>query len=268
MDATREQVPLHKMPTGTKEWADSNVNFLFGCRNNCRYCYARMMAVRFHRRARDEWQEMEVNVRIVSKRFARRQGRVMFPSSHDLFPEHLDIIEKVLGRLLDAGNQVLLTTKPRVEVIEAICDHFADAKDSIQFRFTIGSVDDELLSFWEPGAPTFEERLAALELAFTRGFKTSVSIEPFLDYDPIPLIDAVDPFVTESIWLGLMNYIPREHILETDEKWYAAIRQNYQFDHVVALYAELGTRDKIQFKDSIKKMLGLMPVQKISCSIH
>ena len=32
---------------GTKEWAPYNFNFMNGCSNDCSYCYAKEMAVRF-----------------------------------------------------------------------------------------------------------------------------------------------------------------------------------------------------------------------------
>lgn len=258
MTVTQQQACALKMPTGTKEWADSNVNFAFGCRNDCRYCYARLMAARFHRRAWGEWATMVVNPVAASKGFTRRRGRVMFPSSHDLFPEHLDIITAILTRLLTAGNQVLITTKPRLEVVKALCKQFEDLAEGIQFRFTIGAMDDALLTFWEPGAPPFAERLEALKFAFDAKFRTSVSIEPFLEFDPIPLIDTVDPFVTESIWLGIMNYIPRNGLVEVELPWYESIRQNYEYDHILALYSVLQNRNKMKFKDSIKKLLGLV----------
>lgn len=34
---------------GTKEWASSNINLFYGCANNCMYCYAKKMALRFGR---------------------------------------------------------------------------------------------------------------------------------------------------------------------------------------------------------------------------
>lgn len=40
---------IQKITLGTKEWADSNVNCYLGCSNNCRYCYAKKMAIRFNR---------------------------------------------------------------------------------------------------------------------------------------------------------------------------------------------------------------------------
>lgn len=38
-----------KSKTGTREWAVATVNILDGCPHGCRYCYARAMAMRFHR---------------------------------------------------------------------------------------------------------------------------------------------------------------------------------------------------------------------------
>jgi DNA repair photolyase len=32
-----------KITSGTREWADYNVNCVAGCYNNCRYCYAKVM---------------------------------------------------------------------------------------------------------------------------------------------------------------------------------------------------------------------------------
>jgi DNA repair photolyase len=38
-----------EITSGTKEWADHNVNCIRGCSNDCRYCYAKIMAKRFGR---------------------------------------------------------------------------------------------------------------------------------------------------------------------------------------------------------------------------
>ena len=42
-----------KIVFGTKEWADENVNIQNGCPNDCRYCYAKAMAVQYKRETRD-----------------------------------------------------------------------------------------------------------------------------------------------------------------------------------------------------------------------
>jgi len=122
----------------------------------------------------------------------------------------------------------------------------------MQFRFTITSDDDTVLEFWEPNAPRFKERLASLVYSYNRGFKTSVSIEPFLDYDPTELTETVVPFVTESIWIGKMNYIPRKNLSNEEMIQYQKIRKNYRVDHLWEIYNSLAGYPKVRFKDSVR----------------
>lgn len=227
------------MTTGTREWADSNVNVLQGCSNNCRYCYAAGMAVRFKRATRETWPNMSVNTAMLDKGFKKRGGRVMFPTSHDIprpseFPAEYAACKLVLTRLLAAGNEVLVTSKPNVEAIDDITDSLDMYRPQIQFRFTITSIHGELIYRWEPGAPTLDERIAALKLATQRGFATSVSIEPCLDSDPRPLVALLAPHVSGTIWLGPMNHV-REAPTTPDDvanwhKWFQGESQ-VKFKH-------------------------------------
>jgi DNA repair photolyase len=248
-----------KIPSGTKEWADYNVNCIKGCYNNCRYCYAMCMAKRFGRATLKTWQNMVIRDDVVTQNFRKFSGRVMFPSSHDLFdlPEYEDACFIVLNKLLESGNDVLITTKPRLAIIKKIEKKFSRYQDQIQFRFTITSINDDLLKFWEPNAPRFEERLKSLQYAYQKGYKTSVSIEPFLDYNPGPLISVISPYVTESIWVGIMNYIPRENIRKGEIPYYNSIRENYLIEHLKEIHEFLNVSPKIRWKDSIKRKLQL-----------
>jgi len=139
--------------------------------------------------------------------------------------------------------------------LKKIDREFSDYKEQIQFRFTITSSDDHLLKFWEPNAPLFQERLKSLQYAFKREYKTSVSIEPFLDYNPKPLVDIIYPFVTESIWLGVMNYIPRNNVRKDNVSYYDSIRKNYSKEHLKKIYKIFNEYPKIRWKDSIKTIL-------------
>ena len=163
----------------------------------------------------------------------------------------------VLENLLKSGNEVLVTTKPRLAIIKKIDKDFSDYKGQIQFRFTITSSDDRLLKFWEPNAPLFQERIKSLQFAFKKRYKTSVSIEPFLDYDPELLVNSISPFVTESIWLGLMNYIPRNNVRKAEVSHYDSIRNNYTDEHLREIYSTFNDSPKIRWKDSIKTRLQL-----------
>jgi DNA repair photolyase len=242
-----------KITLGTKEWADSNVNVYNGCSNNCRYCYARKMAIRFGRKTEETWKIMEPNRPQIDKGYRKRNGRIMFPTSHDITVESLQSCLIVLEKLLQAENEVLITTKPRYECIKKICDNFKDYEPQIQFRFTITSLDSKLLSFWEPGAPSFKERLKSLKFAHSKGYKTSISIEPFLDENPYELLDVLLPHVTESIWIGKMNYIKASNILPCEQPYYDRIRE---INHTTNLSRIIANAEKyqdniIKIKDSI-----------------
>jgi len=248
-----------KITSGTREWAEFNVNCIKGCSNNCRYCYAKMMANRFGRCTEESWKKMKVNEKAVKRNYRKYNGRVMFPSTHDIVdePELQKACFIVIGKLLEVGNEVLITTKPRFEVTEKIIERFSTFKEQIQFRFTITSINNLLLSFWEPNAPNYEERFESLKYAYDMHFKTSVSIEPFLDYTPQTLISMLSPYVTESIWLGPMNYIPSNNVPEIDKHYYQGIRDNYLVEHLREIYEVLKSNPIIRFKDSMNNRLGI-----------
>ena len=247
-----------KITFGTKEWADYNVNCIKGCYNNCRYCYARIMSNRFRRSTSLTWKNMKIRNNILKKRFNKRPGRVMFPSTHDIFDfaPFKEACFAVLGNLLVSNNDVLVTTKPRFTVVKEIVETFGCYKDHIQFRFTITSNSDALLKFWEPNAPTYYERFKSLKYAHQEGFKTSVSVEPFLDYDPTELVRTITPFASESIWVGRMNYIPKHSLSEVELRYYNEIRRNYGTHHLQEICSKLARNPKIRIKDSIRLQLS------------
>jgi len=217
------------------------------------------MAKRFGRRTERTWKNMKVNSRAIEKARKKLKGRVMFPSSHDIpdMPQIKEACFRVLMGLLESGNEVLVTTKPRFSVIEDMDHLFSGHKRLLQFRFTITSMEDRLLSFWEPNAPLFEERMGSLRFAFAKGYRTSVSIEPFLDYDPSLLVKTVEPYSTESIWVGKMNYIQRRKVTKEESPFYEEIRRNYELDHLREISEKLRYFPKVRFKDSIRIKLGL-----------
>ena len=182
----------------------------------------------------------------------------MFPSSHDITPGNVDACLTVLGRLLEAGNDVLVVSKPRADIIKRICETFAPYREKILFRFTIGAMNNEILSFWEPNAPSYEERKMALVHALEAGYATSVSIEPMLDASHIiELIRDLEPFVTESIWIGTMNHI-RKNIKADDERIAEAVRsieQGQSDEMLLAIHHQLKGHPLIRFKKEIRRVI-------------
>lgn len=248
--------------SGTKEWADSNINIYSGCSHDCKYCYAKKMAYRYHRIAdMSEWKTMVLNLTALSKNVPNKEGRIMFPSTHDITPETLDPCMQKIDQILAAGNSVLITTKPHLDCIKAICDRFTERREQIQFRITMGHYDPEALKFWEPGAPSPKERNAALRYAFDAGYKTSISMEPLLTTAPLKLIIPINEYVTESIWIGVMNHVSKHDFADSEEKYYLKIQQTRSPKFLTDLkkelldYEKLHRQNKIRYKDSIRNIL-------------
>lgn len=257
--------------TGTREWADETRNLYAGCRNNCRYCYARANALQFGRiKSAAQWIEMREN-KSAQNNGNRKRGnnqdpfyeprRIMFPSTHDLFPEHLDVIIAALKSWLTPMNQVLLVTKPRYDVVKHLCAELQRYRKQIVFRFTIGSMNNDILSFWEPGAPTYDERYECLWMAYANGYETSVSCEPYLDNRIFDLVEAVSPLVTDTIWIGKMNRISRR--VNTDgwsskeRSFLHRVFDAQTNDFIKNLYRRLKDWPQVHWKDSIESVLGL-----------
>ncbi|MCX5839413.1 MAG: hypothetical protein NTW71_13005 [Deltaproteobacteria bacterium] len=247
---------------GTKEWAQYNENIISGCAHDCRYCYAKTMAVRFHRKSADTWKQETVDHGKVLKHFTKKKGRIMFPTTHDITPEHLDCNMKFLSNMLSPGNEVLIVSKPHYECIKAICNSFRHYQKNIMFRFTIGSAFDETLKFWEPNAPGFDERLASLIYAHKAGYQTSISCEPMLDDKVDVLIPKLLPFVTDAVWLGIGNQMTGRLRMNghgdaaTMQRWHE-LEGSQSNGYIRGLYDQLKDDPKIKWKESVKKIVGI-----------
>lgn len=204
---------------------------------------------------------MDLNTHTLNKKPRKLEGRIMFPTTHDIPPETLPLVVPYLKGWLEAGNEMLIVTKPHFEVIDELCGAFTDYRDSIIFRFTIGSTENQCLTFWEPGAPYFQERMAALKLAHLRGYTTSISIEPYLDGTVPEIVRLTDPYVTDTIWIGMMNQITRR--VDTtgwsteDREYLSQVITLTRSKWVRYFYNTLKDNPKIRWKDSISRLLKL-----------
>ena len=252
---------MTKPITGTKEWSTTSVNCVLGCTHRCRYCYARADALR-RKQITDpeEWGTTYNRVREkeVRKRRKLHDGTVMFPTTHDITPEFLDPCMDVIGKLLAAGNRLLIVSKPHLECIGAICERFGQYREQILFRFSIGAVTDSILRYWEPGATLYRERWACLLSACRCGFGTSVSCEPLLDATrAVELFRELKPYVTDTVWLGKLNHIDTRVIPGTDPGEIARIKAGQTDASIRRIYGQLKDEPKVRWKESFKKVLGL-----------
>ncbi len=247
--------------SGTKEWAAHSCNIVLGCSHRCRYCYARGNAIRRGQcQSQQSWGTTYNRLRPNEVKRGRKKldGRVMFPTTHDITPEFLEPCRIVLRKLLEAGNDVLIVSKPHLQCIQKLCEDFIEFRDAIMFRFSIGSCDDSILSYWEPGAPDYSERLASLSYAFDMGFATSVSAEPLLDAaGATSLVDSVSQFVSDSIWIGMLNGLSHRVVSGTSQKEINRIQEGQSIKSVRKVYESLSSNPKVKWKESYKSVLGL-----------
>ncbi len=251
---------------GTREWAVAEIDCCSGCSHGCRYCYARYReVVATGRVGPEEWLQPRIRSRDLEREFCRYDGQVMFPANHDIQPEIVDECIAVLHKLLAAGNRVLVVSKPHLQCIEKICSTLRSSRKQILFRFSITAGDDEILGFWEPGAPCYEERLASLRHAYSMGFATSVSVEPMLDSENIvSLVEALAPWVSHSIWIGRMNKT-EERVCCRDEETAMRLQRLLQGQsdaRIGEIYRRLRDNPLIRWKESIKEVVGLQGVKK------
>ncbi|MCP6718898.1 MAG: hypothetical protein KJI71_01520 [Patescibacteria group bacterium] len=227
--------------SGTQEWCDKELNIYKGCPNNCEYCYAKRIGNHFGWKKKDDWINMEFNERAFNQRLYN-WGVVMFPTSHDITTENVDTCIKFLLRLLkETNNKLLIVSKPNIECIKKLCKALENYQERILFRFTITSKWDSTAVKWEKEAPFISERIICLEYAYRKGWNTSVSVEPFLDKTPIWVIELIEKFCTETIWIGIM----------TGRKYkYHSIKNIASILSDLKLLPE-DIRKKIRLKDSI-----------------
>lgn len=246
--------------SGTKEWAETNLNIYRGCEHDCIYCYAKRMALRFGRiQDGSEWKNMVLNeaamTRLIPRKYMNKKHKqwhlvrwYMFPSTHDITPSNVGVCLTYLLRIIsETSGKVLIVSKPHFSVIQRLCDTLVEYRERIKFRFTITSLNSELMKRYEPNAPSFEERFKALRYATFLGYMTSISIEPYLDHNPIPLIRILAPYVNDTIWVGIMS--GNKYIYHTKDLLTKIVKK-------IKLLPD-DIFEKIRLKDSIKNKFGL-----------
>jgi len=208
----------------------------------------------------EDWPNEVVREHDVRKKCPRFDGQVMVPSTHDITPGNIDATETVLLKLLEAGNNVLVVSKPRLECIRRLCTSLRPYRDQINFRFSVGFVDEQTRCFWEPNAATYEERLDCLRMVCRLGFETSVSAEPLLEpWRAKAIVDGLRSCITHSFWVGKLNG------LRTRTKWlypngHPKIDrlERWQTDEKVReVYETLKDDPLVRWKESYKKVIGL-----------
>lgn len=225
------------------------------CRNDCKYCYMKRIKSKFFGVDIEDL-NMVIDDKKVYKNWRKVDKKhckiIMFPSSHDIFEEYLDEFIITCKNILNAGHRLLIVTKPRRKCIEEMIVEFNEFKKDILFRLTITSDDEKIVKYYEPNAPSIEERIGCLKLLFENNYRTSVSMEPFLS-DPMKLIEIIDKYISDDIWIGTMSGINSNN--EIDDKHKDELYKLYNKENLVDIINKLKDNKKIFWKTSIMKIV-------------
>lgn len=251
--------------TGTKEWADRNCNIQTGCEYDCRYCYAKEMAIRFKRATPESWRTPVLRG---DRMFPRRKvrGITMFPTAHDITMENAAVCRWQIDHIRESGDNVLLVTKGNPVAIRTALDrqhfHWPGLRNHLEIRVTLGSASDETLRMWEPGAPPMADRIETLRWAKENGFKTSLSLEPMLDPYPGAVLAAVAPHLTGDCWIGIGRDLVRRVGINCPGdtvimRRAVALQRFWNPSRLRSLYESSKDNLWIRWKDSIREAIGL-----------
>jgi len=247
---------------GWKEWADYWLGLQNFCERGCLACFATWFDIKY-KRITDPKERLTFKPRkTIENPDKKYPGRVAFPNTHDITIQNYSQCEEYLIRLLKAGNQVLIVTKPDENIIRLLISALSEFKEQLEFRLSISTYDNEVLKKFEPNASDFEERVLCLKMLFMAGFETSVSAEYYLTRDVKGLIKRIYPYVTREIWVGIMNHF--DQIVE-----YApvieSLRELYSLETVLTIHSELERyfghnyftgKITIKYKDTFEAMVN------------
>lgn len=237
-------IKKEKKISGVQEWSDCSISIQYGCSHHCTYCWGEKMAKRFGRIPEKGWEYPRLKTKDELKHLPRNK-KIMCFGTHDIDKNNLQICIQCINILLSRGNRVLIVSKPHLECIKAILENnnIFNSKNRIEFRFTIGTLDDTTREIYEPNAPTIAERFLCVKFLNEHGIEPSISCEPLLDVDINGGLSIVYSLLSncrvKEIWIGALQYVKKGEGLPN---------LNYR-----AIYDYYKTNPKIKFKDSFFK---------------
>lgn len=204
---------LYKPSGRAGEYAGLAINLYAGCTHGCLYCYVPAVMKRM---PAEFWAASAPRDNVLA-RLAIDLEQIRVEGSAADLPNVLlsfgcdpyqpaERIHKLTRRAIvmlhDAGLKVTLLTKAGALASR----DFELLLPGDEFATTLTLLDAGQSAHWEPGAGLPECRILNLELAFARGIRTWVSLEPVIDPAvSLRIIERVAPVVS-LFKLGKMNY--------------------------------------------------------------
>lgn len=199
------------------------------CPHVCSYCYMEAINHRF---------KLDTELRLDEKELAASLGKnkvVFVRSSTDMWAKEApsEWIGKVYDHLLAYPDNVYLLQSKNPQRFLEFIGHplMVEHKGNLILATTIETNRQELVS-GATSAPTIGSRVAALQTLSKAGYKTMLTLEPTMDFDPeeiIRIVEAIRPF---QVNIGCNSNRAITLTEPAQEKLLALIDELKQFAHV------------------------------------
>lgn len=211
------------------EYGDYTMNHVLGCAHGCKYpCYAFMLKRRFGQvSSYENWTKpylVSNTLEILDKEIPHLKSKiksVQLCFTTDPFMYGYDEISEMslaaLKKLNDARIKCTILSKGILPIELATY-----SKDN-EYGITLVSLDEDYRKRMEPGAASYDARLASLIALHSKGCKTWVSIEPYptpnlIEQNIDTILNAVA--FTDRIIFGRTNYSKEITAFKYHRKFY------------------------------------------------
>lgn len=213
---------------------DYSINPYTGCGHGCKYCYAVFMK-RYtdHGEPWGEFVDVKVNApdRLMEDLIKTEPGSVLLSSVTDAYQpleEEYEITREVLEILQRADFPVSILTKNDLVLRDLeVLKEFSPEKISV--GFTINFLDEKDRKNWEPGAPSIQDRLQALEKLHSEQIPAYLHVGPWFEgiTDLEEILEETGEFIQE-LQIEDLNWRRKKPILKVVESNYPGLAERYK----------------------------------------
>jgi len=199
---------------------DYVVNPYTGCQHRCVYCYARFMR-RFtgHKEPWGEFVDVKINAPALLRREVAKKpsGRVWVSGVCDPYQpleSKYELTRKCLEILVEYGRPITVQTKSPLVLRDL---DLLRRGAEIEVGLSVTTADESIRKLFEPGAPSIERRIEALEELHLAGIRTFAMIAPMLpgaDELAAQLSGKVDYVLIDRMNYHYADWVYRKHRLD------------------------------------------------------
>jgi spore photoproduct lyase len=194
------------------------LNWAYGCRFNCSYCY---LQGTFHGKKGPWHRPVDQVFQVLSKFFQDYQGKTQVLNSGELTDSlvYPNIIKQIADKFEECGvHKLLLLTKS--SNVELFIEH--ERKQTI-FSFSINAA--EVWKRWEHNTPSPDKRIEAAKTVSEAGYETRVRIDPVFPIEDWKehyghlVYSLLSKLTPERITLGTPRGLAKTLMFSRDLSW-------------------------------------------------